>query len=98
MVRALVGDSTMTSARFPPRRATRLPDVALGVGAGGALGLPGFDLGAARLATGGLAGAALRDGAAFDFGAGAFDPFAFGVGVLCGFDFFGLVLAIGPDL
>jgi len=35
---------------------------------------------------------------ALDFGAAAFDPFAFGFGEVDGLDFFGLLLAIGPDL
>jgi hypothetical protein len=87
----LVGDSTITRVRVPPRRARF---------AGGALVVALVGFGAAFLA----AGADLRAGVAFAFGAAAFDPFAFGVGVLRafgvgvlrGFAFFGLLLAIGP--
>jgi hypothetical protein len=99
MVRALVGDSTMTSARFPPRRAGRLAGGALAAGAGSALGFAALSFGATLVPALGtaLARAALRAGA-LDFGAAAFDPFAFGLGDADVLDFFGLLLAIGPDL
>lgn len=88
MVRAFVGDSTMTRAFPPPRRAPALE--ARGFGAFAlALGGSGF----------GAAGFALAAGfGAFDFEAGAFGPFAFGGGDLDVFDFFGFLLAIGLDL
>ena len=101
MVRALVGDSTMTSARFPPRRAARLAAGGFAAVAGGAFDPAGFVLGGGDAARG-LAAAGLPTAAAFTFtcafGAAAFFPFALGVADGRGFDFFDLVLAIGPDL
>ena len=54
-----------------------------------AFAFAGFGAGALDLAAG---------FGAFDFEAGAFDPFAFGGGDLDVFDFFGFLLAIGLDL
>lgn len=99
MVRAFVGDSTMTSARFPSRRAGRFAAGALAAASGSALGFAALPFGATAAAALGLAAAlaGLRAGA-LDFGAAAFDPFAFGLGDADVLDFFGLLLAIGPDL
>ena len=102
MVRALVGDSTMTSARLPPLRAGRLAAGAFAAGAAGAIFF-GLGVGAATAALAldaglDLAAAGFPLTRAFGFGAAAFDPFAFGAGEVGLLDFFGLLLAIRPDL